>query len=112
MICDEFRFFQRAFREEMVFKEAMKAGKEGKKLEDFSDAWACTNNRFPSLQQLCGGLVSAFPNTATVEPDFSVIGCEKDECRTLLTNFSLEGILHAKQYHCLKLLEQQIQIIP
>ena len=91
----------------MVFKEAVNAGKEGKKLEDFSDARACTNNRFPSLQQLCGALASACPNTATVESDFSVIGWEKDEC-----NFSLEGILHAKQYHCLELLEQQIQIIP
>ena len=96
----------------MVFKEAVKAGKEGKKLEDFSDARACTNNRFPSLQQLCGALASSCPNTATVESDFSVIGWEKDECRTSLTDFSLKGILHAKQYHCLKLLEQQIQIIP
>ena len=37
-ICNEFRFFLRAFREEMVFQEAMKAGKEGKKLQDLSDA--------------------------------------------------------------------------
>ena len=48
--CNKFRFFQQAFREEMVFKEAVKAGKEGKKLQNFSDAWACTNNRFPRLQ--------------------------------------------------------------
>ena len=52
-----------------MFQEAVKAGKEGKKLQDFSDVWACTNNRFPSLQQLCGALASACPNTATVELD-------------------------------------------
>ena len=109
-ICHDFRSFQRAFREETVFQEAVKAGH--KTLGGFSDAWACTNNRFPSLQKFCGGLASAFPNTATVESDFSVIGWEKDQCRPSLTDFSLEGILHAKQYHRLKLLEQQLHMVP
>lgn len=109
-ICDDFRLFQRAFREEPVFQEAVKA--RANPLRGFSEAWACTNNRFPNLQKFCGGLASAFPNTATVESDFSVIGWEKDECRTSLTDFSLEGILHAKQYQCLKNLEQQLHMIP
>ena len=90
-----------------MFQQTVKAG--AKSLGGFSDAWACTNNRFPSLQKFCGGLASAFPNTATVESDFSVIGWEKDDCRTSLTDFSLEGILHAKQYERLKILEQQLK---
>jgi hypothetical protein len=42
--------------------------------------------------------VTVFPGTASVEADFSVINWEKDEYRTSLTNISLEGILHAKQF--------------
>ena len=42
-----------------------------------------------------------FPNTATVESDFSLIGFEKNVYRQSLTNFSLEGILHAKQFDTL-----------
>ncbi|OWZ18660.1 hypothetical protein PHMEG_0007211 [Phytophthora megakarya] len=36
----------------------------------------------------CAGITSAFPNTATVESDFSLIGVEKSEYRTALTDFS------------------------
>ena len=39
-----------------------------------------------------------FPNTASVESDFSLIGVEKTVYRQSLTDFSLEGILHAKQF--------------
>eukprot|EP00171_Calliarthron_tuberculosum_P001790 IDg1790t1 len=45
-------------------------------------------------QAFCGGLALAFPNTATVESDFSVIGVEKNDYRKSLTDFSLEGVLH------------------
>jgi hypothetical protein len=33
-----------------------------------------------------------------VESDFSLINWEKDDYRAGLTDFSLEGILHSKQY--------------
>jgi hypothetical protein len=39
-----------------------------------------------------------FPNTATVETDFSITVWEKDNCRADLTDFSLEGILHCKHF--------------
>jgi hypothetical protein len=39
-----------------------------------------------------------FPNTTPVETDFSVIGWEKNDYQHNLTNFSLKGIIHAKQY--------------
>ena len=63
----------------------------------------------PLLCQFVGGLASVFPGTSTVEADFSVIGWEKDEYRTALTNFSLEGILHCKQYEHLKRLSKLVE---
>ena len=68
----------------------------------FNEAWDCLNGRFPMLQQLCGGLATAFPNTSSVESDFSVVQWEKDSSRTRLTNLSLAGVMHAKQYDMLK----------
>jgi hypothetical protein len=47
-----------------------------------------------------------FPNTATVESDFSVIGFEKNEYRTSLTDFSLEGALHSRQFEKLRSIAQ------
>ena len=51
-----------------------------------------------------GGMSTTFPGTSTVESYFSVIGWKKDEYRTMLSNLSLEGILHSKQ-------KQEIQSI-
>jgi hypothetical protein len=56
------------------------------------------NKQFPLVQQFCGGLASAFPNTVSVELDFSVINWEMDDHQQDLTDFLLEGIMHCKQY--------------
>jgi hypothetical protein len=42
-----------------------------------------------------------FPDTATVESHFSILGWEKDENRKSLTNLSLEGIIQCKQFELL-----------
>lgn len=107
-ISTEFSQFLRAFREEPQFKEAVLSALDEHGVAGFKDAWEPTSGRFPLLQKFCGGLASAFPNTATVESDISVIGWEKDESRTDLTDFSLEGILHAKQFHALRKLSFDI----
>ena len=100
-ISKEFSELLRAFREEPQFKESvLNDGANG--LLGFPEGWAPTNGRFPLLQEFCGGLASAFPNTATVESDFSIIGWEKNDTRMDLTDFSLEGILHCKQFKELK----------
>ena len=63
----------------------------------FAEAWApFKNNHFEPLKQFFGGLANVFPGT--VESDFSLINWEKDNYRTILTDLSLEGILHCKQY--------------
>lgn len=59
--------------------------------------------------QFLGGLASVFPGTSTVESDFSVIGNEKNEYRTSLTDFSLEGILQCKQFKKLSHLKYQLE---
>ena len=53
---------------------------------------------FETLWEYASGLATIFPNTATVESDFSVVKGEMDDTRTLLTSVSLEGILHSKDF--------------
>jgi hypothetical protein len=66
----------------------------------FADGWNMLVDRFPLLCQFMGGLASVFPGTSR----------EKNDYRTSLTNFSLEGILHCKQYDDLKALSQRLQL--
>ena len=42
------------------------------------------------------------PGTSSVESDFSIINWTKDSHSKCLTNFSLEAILHCKQYGMLQ----------
>ena len=67
----------------------------------FEGGLGILGTQFQKLKRLCGGFASVFPRTSTVESDFSVIGWEKNEYRTALTDFSLEGILQCKQYEVL-----------
>jgi len=46
------------------------------------------------VMPICGRIGISFFGKSTVEADFSVIGWEKDEYQTALTNFSLERIFH------------------
>jgi hypothetical protein len=69
-----------------------------KETETFDNAWAMFDNKFNPLKDFFGGLGTVFPGTATVESDFSLINWEKDEYQSWLTDLSLEGILHSKQY--------------
>lgn len=64
----------------------------------FEEAWDMVGSRFEDLREFCGGLSTAFPGTSTVESDFSVVKGEKDIHRSSLTDLSLEGILHTKQF--------------
>jgi hypothetical protein len=106
LISQQFSKFIRAVREEPQFKDAVE--KDVDNLNGFSESWSPTQGRFPLLQEFCGCLASAFPNAATVESDFSIIGWEKDDCRADLTDFSLERILHCKQFKALQALSHDI----
>lgn len=102
---DEFKSLKDAYRDEAELKSMIDAFTFKTK---FNEAWKMIRGRFPLLCDFVGGLASVFPGTSTVESDFSVIGWEKDEYRTSLTNFSLEGVLHCSQYDYLQQLRQSV----
>ena len=108
IICinDEFKLLRDAYRREDEFKRFVDNFDHK---TTFTEAWKSFVDRVPLLCQFAGGLASVFPGTSTVEADFSVIGWEKDEYRTALTDFSLEGILHSKQYEHLKRLSKLVE---
>lgn len=74
------------------------------RLASFDAMWRIGDaaTRFPTLALFCGGLASVFANTSTVESDFSIIACEKDDKRSSLTDISLEGVMHCKQWQRLR----------
>jgi hypothetical protein len=75
---------------------------KGNEDSNFGKAWRLLGNRFPYVLRFATGLASVMPGTATVEADFSTINYEKDDHRSALTSFSLEGILHSRQLEKLR----------
>jgi hypothetical protein len=104
-IEEDHRELRRAVSSESQFKASLCECSDS--TTSFMEGWALCRNRFDKLQLFSGGLASMFPNTATVESDFSVIGVEKNVYRESLTDFSLEGILHAKQFNSLRSLSTE-----
>lgn len=64
----------------------------------FEDAWSVFGYRFQTLKEFCNGSATVISNTATVDSDFYRLGLKKNKYRKSLTDFSLEGLLHSKQY--------------
>jgi len=93
-IQTQYQLFERKYHSDEGFKCLVQATKQHK---SFDEPWCWFYEQYPLLVTFCSGLASTFPGTSTVESDFSIIGWEKDDCQTALSNLSLEGILHAKQ---------------
>jgi len=74
-------------------KAALTKGSED---SDFGKAWRPLGNCFPYMLHFATGLANVMPGTTTVEADFSTINYEKDDHRSALTSFFLEGILHLR----------------
>ncbi len=75
---------------------------KGSKDCDFEKAWRPLGNHFPYMLRFAAGLTSVMLGTATVRVDFSTINYEKDDHRSTLTSFFLEGILHSRQLEKLR----------
>ncbi|KAL3670766.1 hypothetical protein V7S43_003954 [Phytophthora oleae] len=67
---------------------------------DINGAWSDSDfdTRFDALKDFALGLASIPPGTHSVEADFSLHKRTKSKLRTQLSDFSLEGKLHAAQY--------------
>jgi hypothetical protein len=70
----------------------------------FNEAWDKIGVPFNRLCQFCGGLATAFPNTTSVELDFSILKWEKDDNRSSMTDLTLEGIFQCKQMNQIPIL--------
>jgi hypothetical protein len=68
----------------------------------YHDAWVSLQSQFPELCEFSSGLATIYPGTTRVESDFSIVGWERDKYCSVLMNFSLEGIMHAKQFMALQ----------
>jgi len=86
-----------AYRVELVLKSAIDAY-ASIDIKSFKTAWDIVQGRFEILRDFCGGIATIFPNTASVESDFSILGWEMDDHRLSMTDLSLEGVLHCKQF--------------
>jgi hypothetical protein len=73
----------------------------------FNEAWDCLKGCFMQLRQLCSGLATTFPNTTSVESDFSIVKWEKNDSHSSLTSLSLAGIMHTKQFEQIKMIKRQ-----
>jgi len=71
-------------------------------LMSFEHCWSPLGGEFEDLQRFCGGIASIMPGTTSIKSDFSLINWAKDSSSQSLTNFSLESILHCKQYKKLR----------
>ena len=70
----------------------------------FDAGWSIVKGSFESLKSFVWQIVSVFLGTAQMESDFSIVKIEKEDFQISLTDLSLEGILHIKQYSMLALL--------
>jgi hypothetical protein len=68
----------------------------------YNDAWVSPQSQFPRLFEFSSGLGTIYPGTTRVESNFSILGWKRDEYRSALMDFSLEGIMHSKQFKALQ----------
>jgi hypothetical protein len=99
VVSNEFEQLMRLISRDSNLKAALTKGSED---FDFGKPWWPLGNRFPYMLRFTAGLANVMPGTVTVEADFSTINYEKDDHRSALTSFSLEGILHSRQLEKLR----------
>lgn len=101
-IDQQFRKLRLSFREESGFVQVLQQAHSRSALQSFEDCWNPLGKDYDDLRRFCGGIASVMPGTCSVEADFSLINWTKDPHSRSLTDFSLESILHCKQYGMLR----------
>jgi hypothetical protein len=96
----EFKAFRYACMEESGSLYTPLHEQAKKESTDWNDHWDVMPSKdYGNLRMFFGGFATMFPNTATVESDFSIMRYEKNDYRHSLSNISIAGIMHAKQRH-------------
>ena len=98
----QFRRLRIAYREDDGMKLRLDANHSTNKVQSFKDSWSPLGKEYDALKEFCGGLASVMPGTSSVESDFSLINWTRDPYSKSLSDFSLEAILHCKQYQTLE----------
>jgi len=92
-----FKKLKRAYKEDEVVGKKLKGNRSAEKCLTFNKAWDGLPSKFLPLRTFFAGFVTVFPNTATVESDFSILSFEKGDYRQSLADISIGGIMHSKQ---------------
>jgi len=71
-------------------------------VQSFEQVWSPLGSEFEDLKRFFGAIASITPGTSSIESDFSLINWTKDSSSQSQTDFSLESILHCKQYQKLR----------
>ncbi len=95
LIADQHKALSHAHRCEPVLKDNIDSLSNS---SSFKDGWSLLGVRFPNLMEYYGVVATLFLGTSTIESDFSILRWEKDLFRKHLSNFGLEGVMHAKQF--------------
>lgn len=99
-IEEEFGDFLEAYHREEIFKASLQAVDHS---NDFKQAWGVLSRRFKRLYLYCGGIGSVFPGEYSPTPPCIIRPHENESFRmTGVTDFVLEGSLHAKQFETLR----------
>jgi len=77
---------------------SVQATVNGNKGATLKVAWTNFADKYPNLAMYCAGLATVLPATHTVESDFSVLKNTKDDNRSALSNYAMEGQMQAKQF--------------
>jgi hypothetical protein len=116
VIDQEHQELRRAATKEKALKAALTEGgssDESNETTSFEYAWAQTGGRFKALQHFAGGLATVFPRDDQTPELLDVPSMSDREnnnvCWRMLPmiDFSLEGTLHAQQFHKLQEILQE-----
>ncbi|KAG7371412.1 hypothetical protein IV203_019982 [Nitzschia inconspicua] len=101
-IDEQFRKLRLAFKEQIGFSQMLLDAQASCAVQSFEKCWSQLGSEFEQLRMFCGAIASIMPSTSSVESDFSLINWTKDPNSQSLSDFSLESILHCKQYKKLR----------
>jgi hypothetical protein len=82
----------------LELEPVLRARLERESKKEFSVAWSGVGSRFSELQTFAAGIATVMPTTSRVEGDFSLMNYRRNEYCANLTDISLEGVMHSKQY--------------